>query len=139
MSDTGATGSSRRATRDSLPGSVTTPATASSSTPLDLSKADMARFGVVVAEPNQKFSSGVTFASDRLSKPRVAKSTIQTEKIGAILASIGVPELIALPTPQVVDTFDMIMQKVHALLDLRKIAEKEEQELRVRSAEAGAA
>jgi DNA methyltransferase 1-associated protein 1 len=37
----------------------------------------------------------------------------------------------------VIEAFDGIMSKVHALLDLRKIAEKEEQELRVRMAEAG--
>lgn len=101
-----------------------------------MSKADMARFGVVQAG-DTKFPSGVTFASDRLNKPRQAKSTIQTEKIAAILTHVGVPDLIPLPTPAVVESFEGIMNKVYALLEMRKIAEKEEQELRVRQAEAG--
>lgn len=83
-----------------------------------------------------KLPTGISFASDRLSKPRVAKSQAQTEKIGTILQHIGVPELIPLPTTPVIEQFDGIMSKVHALLDMRKLAEKEEQELRVRQAEA---
>ena len=84
-----------------------------------------------------KLPSGVSFASDKLSKPRTAKSAIQSEKIGAILSAIGVPDLIPIPTPSVIESFESVMQKVHALLELRKVAEKEEQELKVRQAEAG--
>nr|POE52117.1 swr1-complex protein 4 [Quercus suber] len=120
--------SGRRPTRESLPS-----ATPQSALPVDLSKADMVRYGVTQAQ--DKLPSGVTFASDKLTKPRIAKSTIQTDKIAAILTHIGVPDLIPLPTPAVVDQFDTIMAKVHALLDMRKLAEKEEQELRVRAAE----
>nr|POE78235.1 swr1-complex protein 4 [Quercus suber] len=120
--------SGRRPTRDSLPS-----ATPQTTLPVDLSKANMVRFGVLQAQ--DKLPSGVTFASDKLTKPRIAKSTIQTDKIAAILTHIGIPDLIPLPTPAVVDQFDTIMGKVHALLDLRKLAEKEEQELRVRTAE----
>jgi len=122
--------SGRRATRDSLP-SATTP---QSALPVDLSKADLSRFGVVVGQ--DKLPSGVTFASDRLSKPRIAKSTTQTDKIAAILQHAGVPELIPLPTPAVIESFEGVMAKVHALLDMRKLAEKEDQELKVRTAEA---
>ena len=93
----------------------------------------MVRFGVLQAQ--DKLPSGVTFASDRLSKPRIAKSTIQTEKIAQILSHIGVADLIPLPTPAVVEQFDIVMSKVHTLLELRKLAEKEQQELRVRAAE----
>lgn len=107
----------RRPTRDSLPSAAT----------------DLPRFGVIQAQ--DKLPSGVTFASDKLSKPRIAKSSNQTEKIAAILTHIGVPDLIPLPTPAVVEQFDAIMAKVHALLDMRKVAEKEDQELRVRMAE----
>lgn len=96
----------------------------------------MLRFGVV--QNQDKLPSGVTFASDKLSKPRVAKSTIQTDKIATILQHAGVPEIIPLPTPAVVEQFDSMMGKVHTLLDLRKLKDKEEQELRVREAEAAA-
>ena len=120
----------RRGTRDSLPS-----ATTQSGFPTDLSKADLLRFGVV--QTQDKLPSGVTFASDRLSKPRIAKSTIQTDKIAAVLSHAQVPDLIPLPTAAVVEQFDNIMTKVHALLDLRKLKDKEDQELRVREAEAG--
>ncbi|CAK3868774.1 SWR1-complex 4 [Lecanosticta acicola] len=122
---------SRRPTRDSLPS-----ATPQSTLPVDLSKADQQRFGVVI-QPESKLQGGVTFASDKLSKPRTAKSTIQSEKIGAILTAIGVPDLIPIPTPPVIEQFEGVMQKVHQLLEMRKVAEKDEQELRVRQAEAG--
>ncbi|WPH01884.1 swr1-complex protein 4 [Acrodontium crateriforme] len=120
----------RRNARESLP-SAAAPQSGLSN---ELSKADLLRFGVV--QSHEKLPSGVTFASDKLTKPRIAKSTVQTDKIAAILTHIGVPDLIALPTPPVVEQFESIMSKVHALIDLRKVAEKEEQELRVRSAEA---
>jgi len=94
------------------------------------------RFGVIVAA--DKLPSGITFASDRLSKPRIAKSALQTEKIAAILSHIGVPDLIPLPTPAVIEEFDKIMAKVHTLLDLRKVADREEQEIRTREAEMAA-
>ncbi|KAK0336955.1 swr complex subunit [Friedmanniomyces endolithicus] len=119
----------RRTIRESLP-SATTP---QSALPVDLSKAELSRYGVVIGQ--DKLPSGVTFASDRLSKPRIAKSTLQTDKIAAILTHAGVPDLIPLPTPAVVESFDALMGTVHTLLDLRKLAEKEEQELRVRQAE----
>ena len=104
--------------------------------PAELSKNEMLRFGVV--QHHDKLPSGVSFASDKLSKPRIAKSTIQTDKIAAILGHIGVPDLIPLPTPAVVEQFEAIMAKVHTLLDARKLAEKEEQEIKVRSAESAA-
>lgn len=119
----------RRATRDSLPSAQ------QNALPVDLSKADMARFGVV--QNQDKLPSGVTFASDKLSKPRIAKSTVQTDKIATILQHAQVPELIPLPTPPVVEQFETIMSKVHAILDLRKLKDKEEQEIKVREAEAG--
>lgn len=102
----------------------------------DMSKQDLLRFGVVQAQ--EKLPTGISFASDKLSKPRVAKSTNQTEKIATMLAHIGVPELIPLPTPAVVEQFEKIMAKIQTLFDLRKLADKEEQELRVRTAELGA-
>lgn len=134
-------GGNRRQTRDSLPSVTPGGSTnaAQHSSPLDLSKADMIRFGVFQPDANssQKLPSGITFASDKLSKPRIAKSTLQTDKIAAILNHIGVPELISIPTPKVIESFEGIMSKVHALLELRKVAEKEEHELKVRKAEVG--
>ncbi|KAK4610624.1 SWR1-complex protein 4 [Fulvia fulva] len=118
----------RRPTRDSLPS-----ATPQSALPTDLSKSDMSRFGVI--HTTDKLPSGISFASDKLSKPRIAKSTIQTEKIAAILQNVGVQDLIPLPTGSVIEVFEGIMGKVQTLLDMRKLAEKEEQEIKIRDAE----
>jgi DNA methyltransferase 1-associated protein 1 len=112
------------------------PKPSQSALPVQLSAADMQRFGVV-SNVQDKMPSGISFASDRITKPRIAKSTLQTEKIATILSHAGVPELIVVPTPPVVEQFETIMTKVNALLDLRKLKEKEEQEIRVREAEAG--
>ena len=121
-------GTARRNTRDAPPQS--SPAT---TLPMDLTDADKKRFGVI--QHHEKLSSGVTFASDKLTKPRVAKSTIQTEKIASILSFAQVPDLIPLPTPPVIEQFERIMTKLHTLLDLRKLKDKEELELKVREAE----
>lgn len=108
----------------------------SPSTNTKLTEKDKRRFGITEIGPGEKLPSGVSFASDKLSKPRIAKSTVQTEKIAAILSHIGVPDLIPLPTAPVIESFDSLMGKLHTLLDMRKLAEKEEQELKVREAEA---
>lgn len=84
---------------------------------------------------HDRLSSGVSFASDKLHKPRIAKSTIQTERIAAVLAHLQIPDIIPLPTQKVVEEFERLMQKVHVLLDMRKVAEKEEHEIRVKAAE----
>lgn len=86
---------------------------------------------------HDRLSSGVSFASDKLHKPRNAKSAIQSERIAAVLAHLQIPEIIPVPTQKVVEDFERLMQKVTALLDMRKVAEKEEHEIRVRNAEKG--
>jgi DNA methyltransferase 1-associated protein 1 len=84
---------------------------------------------------HDRLSSGVSFASDRLHRARTAKSIIQTEKISAILSHLRIPDVIPLPTQRVIEEFERLMQKVHLLLDMRKVADKEEQEIRVKEAE----
>ncbi|KAG9933188.1 hypothetical protein KCV02_g7143, partial [Aureobasidium melanogenum] len=84
---------------------------------------------------HDRLSSGVSFASDRLHRARSAKSMIQTEKISAILNHLRIPDIIPLPTQRVIEDFEKLMQKVHVLLDMRKVADKEEQEIRVKEAE----
>jgi DNA methyltransferase 1-associated protein 1 len=84
---------------------------------------------------HERLSSGVSFASDRLHRARSAKSMIQTEKISAILNHLRIPDIIPLPTQRVIEDFEKLMQKVHLLLDMRKLADKEEQEIRVKEAE----
>ncbi|KAL5420822.1 hypothetical protein PMIN06_001943 [Paraphaeosphaeria minitans] len=80
---------------------------------------------------HDRLTSGVTFGSDKLLKMRQAKSNVQTQKIAAALAELGVSEVIPLPTSKVADVFEQLIGKVGKLLDVRKVREKEEGESRV--------
>ncbi|KAI8933983.1 hypothetical protein NX059_008755 [Plenodomus lindquistii] len=83
---------------------------------------------------HERLTSGVTFGSDKLLKMRQAKSNVQTQKIAAMLATLGVSEVISLPTSRVGDVFEGLVGKVGKLLDVRKVREKEEGECRVLAA-----
>ncbi|KAH7043857.1 DNA methyltransferase 1-associated protein DMAP1, partial [Macrophomina phaseolina] len=96
--------------------------------PRTLTPRAMQRLGVT---HHDRLSSGVSFKSDRLHKLRMAKSTIQTQKIGQVLHELRIPEIIALPTTEVCDEFEVLVGKIHRLLDLRKLLEKEEAEVGV--------
>ena len=119
----------KRGARDSLPG-ASEPETRSRT----LSPHSSARYFVTM---HDRLSSGVSFASDKLSKPRIAKSTIQTERIASVLQYLKIPDIIPLPTQRVVEEFDKLMMKVNGLLELRKVSEKEDAEIKVREAEKG--
>ncbi|EKG21448.1 hypothetical protein MPH_01246 [Macrophomina phaseolina MS6] len=68
--------------------------------PRTLTPRAMQRLGVT---HHDRLSSGVSFKSDRLHKLRMAKSTIQTQKIGQVLHELRIPEIIALPTTEDAD------------------------------------
>jgi len=80
---------------------------------------------------HDRLTSGVTFGSDKLLKMRQAKSNVQTQKIAAALAELGIAELIPIPTARVGESFEGLIGKVGRLIDLRKVREKEEGEIRV--------
>ncbi|KAH7094701.1 hypothetical protein FB567DRAFT_510855 [Paraphoma chrysanthemicola] len=80
---------------------------------------------------HDRLTSGVTFGSDKLLKMRQAKSNVQTQKIGAALAELGIPDVIPIPTSKVGNTFEQLVTKLGKLLDVRKVREKEEGECRV--------
>lgn len=80
---------------------------------------------------HERLTSGVTFGSDKLLKMRQAKSNVQTQKIGAALAELGIADVISIPTSRVSEVFESLIAKVGKLLDVRKVREKEEGECRV--------
>lgn len=130
-------GQSASANKDgsaSRPSQTPTASAAPATLPSDLSKQDQLRFGVTL-NPDSKPSSSVSFLGDRFTKPRVAKSQLQTDKVAAILTSIGVHDVIPMATPPVVSAFEGIMEKVGVLMELRKVSERDAQEVRVRMGE----
>jgi DNA methyltransferase 1-associated protein 1 len=80
---------------------------------------------------HDRLTSGVTFGSDKLLKMRQAKSNVQTQKIGAALAELGIADVIPIPTSRVGEVFETLVTKLGKLLDVRKVREKEEGECRV--------
>ncbi|KAI0574556.1 SWR1-complex protein 4 [Pyrenophora tritici-repentis] len=80
---------------------------------------------------HDRLTSGVTFGSDKLLKMRQAKSNVQTQKIGQMLAALGVSEIVSIPTSKIADVFEQLVAKVSRLLDVRKVREKEEGECKV--------
>ncbi|KAF2178117.1 hypothetical protein K469DRAFT_676285 [Zopfia rhizophila CBS 207.26] len=80
---------------------------------------------------HDRLTSGITFGSDKLLKMRQAKSNVQTQKIAAALAQLGVSDIISIPTSKVGEVFEGLVSKVGKLLDVRKVREKEEGECRV--------
>jgi DNA methyltransferase 1-associated protein 1 len=80
---------------------------------------------------HERLTSGVTFGSDKLLKMRQAKSNVQTQKIGAALAELGIQDVIPIPTSKVGEVFENLVTKLGKLLDVRKVREKEEGECRV--------
>jgi DNA methyltransferase 1-associated protein 1 len=80
---------------------------------------------------HERLTSGVTFGSDKLLKMRQAKSNVQTQKIATTLGTLGVADVVAIPTSRVGEVFEQLVAKVSRLLDVRKVREKEEGEVRV--------
>ena len=80
---------------------------------------------------HDRLTSGVTFGSDKLLKMRQAKSNVQTQKIGQMLAALGVSDIVPIPTSKVGEVFEVLVTKVSKLLDVRKVREKEEGECKV--------
>lgn len=93
-----------------------------------MNEATCQRFGVKALE---RLPVGVTFKSDRCAKARVAKSASKTEKIGVVLAELGVPEALQMPTDDVTKALEMLSARVGELLDKRRLLEKEQSELRI--------
>ncbi|KAI9664783.1 MAG: swr complex subunit [Bathelium mastoideum] len=93
-----------------------------------LSPRAAARYAV---STHERITSGVSFRTDRILKLRQAKSQVQTQRIGDALASLGVPELVVLPTQEVCGEFERLVGAISGLVDLRKVAEKEVGEIKV--------
>jgi len=124
-----ATPASAAGHRDSMGGSGQKKGAVTLQTPIrQLSPRREARFGVTT---HDRLTSGVTFRSDKLLKLRQAKSQIQTQKIATVLIELEIPEIIVLPTDNVMSAFEGLIQRITKLVEARKVLEKEEGELRI--------
>ena len=123
--------SADRGQRGSQPGSATTktrPASGFGPKFKRLSRAEEARYGI---QHHERITSGVTFRTARIDKLITAKSTAQSQKLTAALTELGIPSRLFMPTAKVCAEFERLIASIQTLLEVRKLSEKLEAEIRV--------
>ncbi|TVY54506.1 SWR1-complex protein, partial [Lachnellula suecica] len=75
-------------------------------------------------------TSGPTFRHDRISKPLISKSTIQQHKITNVLTELEIPQRLIMPTVEVGEAYESLLQSINVLLDARKLADKLDGEIK---------
>ncbi|KAA6410317.1 MAG: DNA methyltransferase 1-associated DMAP1 [Lasallia pustulata] len=107
-------------------------ASSSSATQRQLTPREELKFGV---SHHERLTSGVQFRHERITKLAQAKSNVQATKISAALAELQIPARLVMPTAKVVAEYERLIGCIHTLLDVRKVAEKVEGEIRVMRAQ----
>ena len=88
-----------------------------------------AKYGI--SHPNDRLTSGVQFRGERVAKASQAKSAVQTSRISAALTELGIPPRLLMPTAKVVTEYENLIEKIKILLDVRKVSEKLDGEIKV--------
>lgn len=97
-----------------------------------LSARDEAKYGVT---HHERLTAGVQFRHEKITKLSQAKSNAQTTKIAAALTELGIPARIYMPTAKTTNEYERLIQNINILLDVRKISEKVDTEIRVLQAQ----
>ncbi|KAI9785786.1 MAG: swr complex subunit [Geoglossum umbratile] len=84
---------------------------------------------------HDRLTSGVQFRNDRVLKLVQAKSNIQAQRVQAALAQLEIPAKLVMPTARVCAEYERLVQNIHTLLDIRKVCEKVEGEIKVLQAQ----
>ncbi|KAL8842927.1 MAG: hypothetical protein Q9170_000331 [Blastenia crenularia] len=84
---------------------------------------------------HERLTAGVQFRHERITKLSQAKSNAQTTKIAAALTELGIPTRIYMPTAKTTNEYERLIQNINILLDVRKISEKVDTEIRVLQAQ----
>ncbi|KAL8898012.1 MAG: hypothetical protein Q9192_002295 [Flavoplaca navasiana] len=93
-----------------------------------LSMRDQLKYGVT---HHERLSAGVQFRHEKILKLSQAKSNAQSTKINAALTELGIPARIYMPTTKTTNEYERLIQNINILLDVRKISEKVDTEIRV--------
>ncbi|KAL9585630.1 MAG: hypothetical protein Q9212_001413 [Teloschistes hypoglaucus] len=93
-----------------------------------LSTREAARYGVT---HHERLTAGVQFRHEKIAKLSQAKSNAQSQKISAALTELSIPARIYMPTAKTTNEYERLIQKINVLLDVRKVSEKVENEVRV--------
>lgn len=93
------------------------------------SQAERVRFGI--SYPQERLTSGVQFRHERVVKASQAKSAVQTSRINDALAELGIPPRLLMPTNRVVTEYERLVEGVKQLVEIRKMREKVDGEIKI--------
>ena len=97
--------------------------------PRQLSAREEQKYGV--SHPNERLTGGVQFRHERITKAGQAKSGVQTSRIGAALTELKIPQRLTMPTAKVVTEYEKLIESIKTLLEVRKLSEKLDAEIKV--------
>ena len=97
--------------------------------PRQLSAREEQKYGV--SHPNERLTGGVQFRHERITKAGQAKSGVQTSRISAALTELKIPSRLTMPTAKVVTEYEKLIEGIKTLLEVRKLSEKLDGELKV--------
>ncbi|KAI9751564.1 MAG: hypothetical protein M4579_006019 [Chaenotheca gracillima] len=83
---------------------------------------------------HDRVNSGVSFRHERVSRLAQAKSNVQAQRVATLLAELEIPPRLVMPTSAVCTEYERLIRKLHDLIDLRKVSEKVEGEVKVAQA-----
>ncbi|KAF4636240.1 hypothetical protein G7Y89_g1849 [Cudoniella acicularis] len=69
-------------------------------------------------------TNGPAFRHERISKPLLSKSAVQQGKITSVLNELEIPTRLIMPTAEVGEAYDALLQSINVLLESRKLADK---------------
>ncbi|RDL37915.1 Uncharacterized protein BP5553_05348 [Venustampulla echinocandica] len=73
---------------------------------------------------HERLTSGPAFRLERISKPLISKSAVQQTKISNVLTELEVPQRLIMPTAEVGEAYESVLQSINVLLEARKVADK---------------
>ena len=88
-----------------------------------------------VSHPAERLTGGIQFRHERITKAGQAKSGVQTSRIGAALTELKIPPRLIMPTARVVTEYERLIEGIKGLLEVRKVSEKVDGEIRVLQAQ----
>ena len=97
--------------------------------PRQLSAREEQKYGV--SHPNERLTGGVQFRHERITKAGQAKSGVQTSRISAALTELKIPPRLTMPTAKVVTEYEKLIESIKTLLEVRKLSEKLDGEIKV--------
>ncbi|KAL8781735.1 MAG: hypothetical protein Q9213_005872 [Squamulea squamosa] len=121
-------GSGDRGQRHSLGGADKRSSLSGSQGQRHLSIREEVKYGVT---HHERLSAGVQFRHEKILKLSQAKSNAQSIKINAALTELGIPARIYMPTAKTTNEYERLIQNINILLDVRKISEKVDTEIKV--------